>query len=90
MPQFSEYERGQRDLLNSLLALNPAAEAKLAALHGRDADGEGKLPFDATFWITAVAEQLGIKTLDEIIGDPERSSARINGIINWGGEATRD
>jgi hypothetical protein len=22
--------------------------------------------------------------------DPERSSARINGIINWGGEATRD
>lgn len=66
MPQFSDYERGQRDLLNSLLALNPAAENKLAALHGREANAEGQPPFDAVFWITQVADQLGIKPLDEL------------------------
>jgi hypothetical protein len=30
------------------------------------------------------------KPMPQDCNDPERSSARIGGIINWGGEATRD
>lgn len=55
------YDQGQRALLNTLLSLNPELEKKLADVSGREACSEGKLPFDAVFWVTGVAEQLGIK-----------------------------
>lgn len=66
MPQFSDYERGQRDLLNKLLDVNPEIDAKLAKFGERDPDPQGRIPFDAAFWITEVATQLGIKPLDDL------------------------
>lgn len=54
----------RRDLLNSILALNPTAARKL---HDYRDDGapfdnvEGKLPFDVVVWVSEVAEQLGIE-----------------------------
>ncbi len=61
-----EYERGRRDMLNALLALNPHVSARLAALHGRAVDPEGRLPFDVVYWIAEVAEQLGILPLEDL------------------------
>jgi hypothetical protein len=66
MPQFSDYERGQRDLLNKLLAPNVEIDRKLAAFADKEPDPHGRIPFDACFWITEVATQLGIKPLDEL------------------------
>lgn len=63
------HDRGRRDMLNALLALNPAANAKLAALSGRAPDPEGRLPFDVVFWVAEIAEQLGIEPrTDEALG----------------------
>lgn len=59
------YDHGRRDMLNALLALNPAAAAALARLHGRVPDPVGRLPFDVFVWVTEVALQLGIKPLDQ-------------------------
>lgn len=60
------YDLGRRDVLNALLALNPAAAAKLAALHERKPDPDGRLPFDVLFWIAEVAAQLGIEPRDAV------------------------
>jgi hypothetical protein len=62
------YDRGRRDILNALLAPNPAIAAKIAkwAEPPHDPDPEGRLPFDVALWITEVAEQLGIKSLEEL------------------------
>lgn len=54
------YDRGRRDVLNAILALNKDAAAGLAALHERESDPDGKLPFDVVYWVTFVAGQLGI------------------------------
>lgn len=58
------YDQGQRALLNALLSLNPELEKRLADLSEREPCPEGKLPFDAVFWVTGVAEQLDIKPRD--------------------------
>ena len=55
------YDQGQRTLLNALLAFNPELESRLAKVSGREPCSEGKLPFDAVFWVTGVAEQLDIQ-----------------------------
>lgn len=55
------YDRGRRDMLNALLELNPEVAAKLAFWAERDPDPVGRLPFDVSFWIHSVADQLGIK-----------------------------
>jgi len=55
------YERGRRDMLNALLAPNPIAAARLARLSNSEPDVEGRLPFDVVFWVSEIAEQLGIK-----------------------------
>jgi hypothetical protein len=60
-----EYDRGRREVLNSILALNPPIAAKLAELHERLADPHGKLPFDVVFWVCEVAAQLGIEPKDQ-------------------------
>lgn len=56
----SEYERGQRDLLNALLAPNPEVSAKFAKMCNCDPDVHGRMTIDTAFWITEVAVQLGI------------------------------
>ena len=65
------YDRGRRDLLNALLAPNPAISAKIAkwAEPPRDPDPEGRLPFDVALWITEVAAQLGVKSQEELADD---------------------
>ncbi|TCN30300.1 hypothetical protein [Sinorhizobium americanum] len=63
------YDRGRRDMLNAILALNKEAAAGLAELHEREADPYGKLPFDVVYWVTFVAGQLGIKSKDEAAAD---------------------
>lgn len=57
------YDRGRRDVLNAILALNPDAARKLHDLNGEGefSNAEGKLPFDVVFWVSEVAEQLGIE-----------------------------
>lgn len=64
----SDYERGQRDTLNAILALNPEAARRLhMATDGEDESFDnhvGKLPFDVVFWVAVVAEQLGIEPKD--------------------------
>lgn len=65
-PAEDAYDRGRRDMLNAILALNPAAAASLAKVEERTPDPYGRLPFDVVFWVTTVADQLGIKTLDEM------------------------
>jgi hypothetical protein len=62
----TEYERGQRDLLNAILEPNPRVAAKLADFSERAADPEGRLPFDVVLWVTEVADQLGIKPKEEL------------------------
>ena len=63
--QISDYERGQRDTLNALLALNPKAAQRLHILQGGTEETfenqQGQLPFDVVFWVSEVAEQLGIQ-----------------------------
>lgn len=56
----ASYERGQRDMLDKLLTLNPEVNAKIAAMWERVPDPEGRIPFDAAAWITLVADQCGI------------------------------
>ncbi|MDO8800036.1 hypothetical protein [Phenylobacterium sp.] len=57
----------RRDLLNSILALNPEVARKL---HDCRAEGgafnnpHGKLPFDVVFWVGEVAERLGIEPVE--------------------------
>ena len=64
-----EYDRGRRDMLNALLALNPKAALAMHIIHGGTEETftnhEGKLPFDVVLWITTVASQLGIEPKDE-------------------------
>lgn len=56
---------GRRSMLNDLLAPNQEVSAKLAELEGREPDPEGRIHFAAVFWITAVAQQQGIKSIEE-------------------------
>jgi hypothetical protein len=67
--QISDYERGQRDMLNAILALNPKAAQRLHMVNGGTehtfTNHEGRLPFDLVFWVTEVAEQLGIEPKGE-------------------------
>ena len=65
------YDRGRRDMLNAILALNPEVARKLHDIRG-DEGGEftneyGKLPFDVVFWVCAVAEQIGIEPREKLI-----------------------
>ena len=60
------YDQGRRDLLNALLEPNPAVEAKLAKWADKKPDPEGRIHFDVALWITEVAEQLGIKSQEEL------------------------
>lgn len=60
-PGETDYERGQRDMLNAILSLNPAISAKLAAFHEREPDPEGRIPFDVALWVSEVAAQHGIE-----------------------------
>ena len=66
-----EYDRGRRDLLNALLALNPRAAQRLHVLRGGTEETfenhAGQIPFDVVFWVTEVAEQLGIAPKDELL-----------------------
>jgi hypothetical protein len=63
------YDRGRRDVLNALLALNPRAAQRLHMISGGTEETfnnhAGKIPFDVVFWVAEVAEQLGIKPKDE-------------------------
>jgi hypothetical protein len=67
--QTSDYGRGQRDMLNAILALNPKAAQRLHMVSGGTEETfdnhEGRLPFDLVFWVTEVAEQLGIEPKGE-------------------------
>lgn len=59
------YGKGRRDVLNAILALNPKAAQRLHMVSGGTeetfANHDGRLPFDVVFWVTEVAEQLGIE-----------------------------
>ncbi|MCA0275853.1 MAG: hypothetical protein LCH86_07615 [Proteobacteria bacterium] len=65
--EVDRYDQGRRDMLNALLALNPAVAAKLAEMHKREPDPYGRLPFDVVFWVSEVAAQLGIEPLDDAL-----------------------
>lgn len=64
-----QYDRGRRDMLNALLALNPKAAQRLHMCNGGTEhtfeNHAGRLPFDVVFWVTEVAEQLGIQPKDD-------------------------
>lgn len=68
----SLYDRGRRDMLNAILALNPDVARRyhdLCADEGAEfTNGEGKIPFDVLYWVCAVAEHLGIepKEIDDV------------------------
>lgn len=59
------YDRGRRDMLNAILSPNPEVARKLHDIRGDEGveftNIHGKLSFDLVFWVTAVAEQLGIE-----------------------------
>jgi hypothetical protein len=62
------YDRGRRDMLNAILTLNPEVARKLHDIRGEEpafTNEHGKLPFDVVFWVTAVAEQLGIEPKED-------------------------
>lgn len=65
LPVDDAYDRGRRDVLNAILAVNPDAARKLHDGHFDEGveftNAEGKLPFDVVFWVTTVADQLGIE-----------------------------
>ncbi len=62
------YDRGRRDILNALLALNPTVAERLRVLKAEgEPNPEGKLPFDVVFWVTSVAEQLGIEPREDTL-----------------------
>lgn len=63
------YDRGRRDMLNAILALNPAVAAKVARFAEREPDPEGRLPFDVVLWVTEVATQLGIEPREDGAAD---------------------
>jgi len=65
------YDRGRRDMLNAILALNPAASATVARWKERAPDPDGKIPFDVALWVTEVAAQLGIASVEELANDGE-------------------
>lgn len=64
------YDRGRRDILNAILALNPVAAQKRHIINGGTeetfSNHEGKLPFDVVFWVCEVAAQLGIRSTEEM------------------------
>lgn len=66
----TDYDRGRRDMLNALLALNPRAAQRLHIVSGGTEESfsnhEGRIPFDVVFWVTEVAEQLGIEPKDDL------------------------
>ena len=62
-----DYDRGRRDMLNSILALNPAVAAKMAYWEEREPDPLGRLPFNVALWVTEVAAQLGIEPKDDAL-----------------------
>lgn len=63
------YDRGRRDMLNALLALNPHVAQRWHMISGGTeqtfTNHEGRLPFDVVYWVTEVAEQLGIEPVDD-------------------------
>lgn len=63
--KLSNYDRGRRDMLNAILSPNPEVARKLHDIRGDEGveftNIHGKLSFDLVFWVTAVAEQLGIE-----------------------------
>jgi hypothetical protein len=67
------YDRGRRDMLNAILAPNPEVARKLHDIRcdeGIEFTNEhGKLSFDLLFWVTAVAEQLGIEPKEDENGE---------------------
>lgn len=75
----SEYDRGRRDMLNAILALNPAANAALSALHDREPDPSGKIPFDVLIWVHEVAAQLGIAPRWDDAMSPQPASEAVHG-----------
>lgn len=68
MTEISDYERGQRDLLNVLLTPNKAATDVVDNLMDRNPSDNphGKLSFETLVWITTIAAQLGIEPKDEV------------------------
>lgn len=72
-PVSGEYDRGRRDVLNAILALNPKAALKRHIINGGTEDTfdnhQGQLPFDVVFWVCEVADQLGIEPKDDAL-DP--------------------
>lgn len=68
-PKPDPYDQGRRDVLNAMLALNPRVAQRLHMVSGGTEETfqnhQGQLPFDVVFWVTEVAEQLGIKPRDE-------------------------
>lgn len=72
-PVTGEYDRGRRDVLNAILALNPKAALNLHIVNGGTeetfSNTDGRLPFDVVFWVCDVADQLGIEpTDDDLLG----------------------
>lgn len=65
------YDRGRRDVLNALLELNPRAAQRLHMLRGGTEESlenhAGRIPFDVVFWVTEVAEQLGIEPKEDTL-----------------------
>jgi hypothetical protein len=72
-PLPGDYDRGRRDMLNAILDLNPSAALARHIINGGTEDTftnhEGKLPFDVVFWTCHVADQLGIKSIEEMMED---------------------
>ena len=78
----TEFERGQRDMLNAILAINPHVAKRLHDIRhiGEEpappfTNEAGQIPFDVVFWVTEVAEQQGIKSLEEMADDAPLSAA---------------
>lgn len=67
------HDRGQRDILNALLEPNPAVQSKLARWAEKEPDPLGRMPFDVALWITEVAAQLGIKSVEELAEDAAKA-----------------
>ena len=74
----ADYDRGRRDVLNAILAPNPAVAQKHHVIYGGTEatfkNHQGQLPFDVVFWVCEVAEQLGIEPRDEAPAPPLQAS----------------
>lgn len=75
------YDRGRRDMLNALLALNPYVAGRLALLKEEKPDPEGRLPFDVVFWVTEVAARLGIEPVEPHEGAVSRPAHAVDDVL---------